>query len=95
MSGAGFVDTLRRVTGPLLRPNLVAAWFLVFMPAFSEVTMSILLAGPDTRVVGTLLFDLQTYGDPPSAAVLAVVLTAIVLLGNGAVRLASRGRVGL
>jgi iron(III) transport system permease protein len=90
MSGAGFGTTLRTVTLPLLRPTLVAAWLLVFVPAFSEVTMSILLSGPDTRVVGTLLFDLQTYGDPPSAAVLAVVVTAIVLAGNAALRLAAR-----
>jgi iron(III) transport system permease protein len=95
LSGAGFLRTLWRITAPLLRADLVAAWFLVFMPAFSEVTLSILLQGPDTRVVGTLLFDLQTYGDPPSAAVLAVVVTVIVLGGNGLLRLASRGRLGL
>lgn len=95
LSGAGFLRTLWRITAPLLRPDLVAAWFLVFMPAFSEVTLSILLQGPDTRVVGTLLFDLQTYGDPPSAAVLAVVVTVIVLGGNGLLRLVSGGRLGL
>jgi iron(III) transport system permease protein len=94
-SGAGFLATLSRVMLPLLRPNLVAGWFLVFVPAFTEVTMSILLAGPETRVVGTLLFDLQTYGDPPSAAVLAMVVTAIVLAGSTGVRIATGGRVGI
>jgi iron(III) transport system permease protein len=82
------------ITWPMLRPNLVAAWFLVFMPAFTEVTLSILLAGPETRVVGTLLFDLQTYGDPPSAAVLAVVVTAVVLAGNASLQLAGARRAG-
>lgn len=86
LSGAGFATTLRRVTAPLLRDNLLAAWLLVFVPSFSEVTMSILLAGPDTRVIGTLLFDLQTYGDPPAAAVVAVVVTAVALVGNAALR---------
>lgn len=95
LSGAGFVTTLRRITAPLLRPNLVAAWFLVFMPAFSEVTLSILLQGPDTQVVGTLLFELQTYGNPPSAAVLAVTVTACVLGGNALLRLLTGGRLGL
>ena len=95
MAGAGWGTTMRRITLPLLAGNLVAAWFLVFMPAFSEVTMSILLSGPDTRVVGTLLFDLQTYGDPPAAAVLAVIVTALVLGGNAALRTVSRGKVGL
>jgi iron(III) transport system permease protein len=95
MSGAGFATTLWRVGLPLLRPELAAGWFLVFLPAFSEVTLSILLRGPGTQVVGTLLFDLQTYGDPPAAAVLAVVVTFIVLGGNAALRLATRGRLGL
>jgi iron(III) transport system permease protein len=95
IAGAGWGTTMARITGPLLLPNLVAAWFLVFMPAFSEVTMSILLSGPDTRVVGTLLFELQTYGDPPSAAVLAVVVTALVLGGNLGLRVATRGKLGL
>lgn len=95
LSGAGFSTTWTRIGLPLVRTEVVAGWFLVFMPAFSEVTLSILLRGPDTQVVGTLLFDLQTYGDPPSAAVLAVVVTSVVLGGNATLRLASRGRLGL
>jgi iron(III) transport system permease protein len=95
LSGAGWGRTMKHVTLPLLAPNLIAAWFLVFMPAFSEVTMSILLAGPDTRVVGTLLFELQTYGDPPGAAVLAMIVLVLVLGGNTALRVVSRGKMGL
>lgn len=95
LSGASWGRSLRDVVAPLLRPQLIAAWFLVFMPAFSEITMSILLFGPDTEVVGTLLFNLQAYGDPPAAAVLAVVLTALVLSGNALLRLLSGGKVGL
>jgi iron(III) transport system permease protein len=83
VSGAGFGQVMVRIVGPLLRPQLVAGWFLVFGAAFSEVTMSLLLAGPDTRVVGGLLFDLQTYGDPPSAAVLAVVVAGVALGASG------------
>lgn len=94
ISGAGPATVLRSVTGPLLRPNLVSAWFLVFFPAFTEVTLSILLAGPETRVIGTLLFDLQTYGDPPAAAVLAVVVTALVLAGQAGLRVLSRRSEG-
>jgi iron(III) transport system permease protein len=95
ISGAGFAGSLWRVGLPLVRAEVSAGWFLVFIAAFSEVTLSILLRGPETQVVGTLLFDLQTYGDPPSAAVLAVVITAVVLGGNVVVRVASRGRLGL
>ncbi|MEQ1506770.1 MAG: iron ABC transporter permease [Myxococcota bacterium] len=90
--GAGFWTAVRRITVPILAPNLAAAWFVVFLPAFTEVTMSVLLAGPNSRVVGVLLFELQTYGDPPGAAALAVVVTAAVIAGNAAVvRLSTRG----
>lgn len=95
ISGASWGRTLRDVVAPLLAPGLVASWFLVAMPAFSEITMSILLFGPRTPVVGTVLFNLQAYADPPAAAVLAVVLTAVVLAASAAVRVFSGGRVGL
>lgn len=95
MSGASWGRSLLDVVLPLLLPSVVASWFLVAMPAFSEITMSVLLYGPRTPVVGTVLFHLQSYADPPAAAVLAVVLTAVVLMLSGGVRLLSRGRVGL
>lgn len=95
VSGAGWLATLRRVTLPLLAPSLVAGWFVVFLPAFTEVTMSVLLSGPKTRVVGVVLFELQTYGDPPAAAALAVVVAVVVLIGNALVAwLGSRAPAG-
>jgi iron(III) transport system permease protein len=86
VSGAGPIGTLRRVTLPLIATNLLSAWLLVFLPAFGEVTASVLLTGPDTAVVGAVLFQLQSYGDPTAAAALGVVMAGFVLLGNGALR---------
>jgi iron(III) transport system permease protein len=86
LSGAGPLAVARRVVAPLLAPSLVSAFALVFLPAFSEVTMASLLAGPRTPVVGTLLFARQTYGDPPGAAALAVVVVAVVLAVQAGVR---------
>jgi iron(III) transport system permease protein len=82
ISGAGWGRTLWDVTLPLLGPALRTAWFLVFLPCFCEMTLSILLRGPRTAVVGTLLFDLQSYSDPQAAAVLALVVAAVVLVGG-------------
>ena len=86
VAGAGWGRAMLRITGPLLLPNLASAWFLVFLPAFTEVTMSVLLSGPRTRVVGAVLFELQTYGDPPGAAALAVVVAAVVIAGQAFAR---------
>lgn len=52
--------------------------------------MSVLLAGPTTRVVGPVLFDLLTYGDPGQAAALAAVTTVVALGGNAVVRRLAR-----
>jgi iron(III) transport system permease protein len=89
VAGAGWVRAVGGVTFRLLLPAVLSTWLLVFLPAFTEVTLSVLLSGPRTRVVGSLLFDLQTYGDPPAAAALAVLVTAVVVAGQlGSRRLA-------
>jgi iron(III) transport system permease protein len=79
VSGASFVTTFRTIWLPLLWPAIAGGWFLVFMPAFGELTMSVLLVGPGTDTVGTVLFALQEYADPPSASVVAVLILAFIL----------------
>ena len=86
-SGASPLKVVTSVVAPMLRPSLVAAWVLVFLPALGEITMSILLFGPQTRTLGVLLFDYQSYESPPKAAVLASLLAAAVLAGNLVVKL--------
>jgi iron(III) transport system permease protein len=93
VSGATFVTTFRTIWLPLLWPAIAAGWFLVFMPAFGELTMSVLLVGPGTDTVGTVLFALQEYADPPSASVLAVLILAFMLAAyTAATLLAPRAR---
>ncbi len=84
ISGASLLTTFRTIWLPLLRPAILAGWFLVFMPAFGELTMSILLVGPGTETVGTVLFSLQEYADPPSASVVAVLILALILTAYAA-----------
>jgi iron(III) transport system permease protein len=93
-SGAGPGRAAIDVVVPLIAPALGSAWLLVFLPALSEITMSVLLAGPGTQVVGTVLFELQSYADPPSAAVLATLLVALTLAGNAVLVKLSGGRGG-
>lgn len=81
IGGASWARALRDVTLPLLAPAMITAWFLVFVPSFCEVTLSVLLRGPRTEVLGTLLFYLQSYADPQSAAVLAMLVAGLLLGG--------------
>ena len=97
VSGASWFKTLTTIWLPLLKPSLVAAWFLVFMPVFSELTMTIMLSGPGMETVGTLLFQLQEYADVSGggAAVLAIVIIACVTTVNLLVKAISKGKYGL
>ena len=97
VSGASWLKTMRYIWFPLLKPSIIASWFLIFMPAFSELTMTIMLSGPGLETLGTLIFQLQEYADPSggSSAVLALLVIAIVLVINQSVKWVSRGRYGL
>ncbi len=95
MSGARPFFLVRTIWFPLLAPALAAGWFLVFMPAFSELTMSILLVRPGLETVGTKMFELQEYEGPAAASVLATVVLAFVVASNVLLRVGSKGRYGI
>ncbi|MBI4043092.1 MAG: iron ABC transporter permease, partial [Deltaproteobacteria bacterium] len=94
MCGAGWLRSIRDILLPAVKPALIGSWFLIFMPVFSELTMSILLYGPGTETVGTVLFELQNYADPQAGAVLAMVVVVLVLTSNGLVKWATEGKYG-
>ncbi|MBI4405244.1 MAG: iron ABC transporter permease [Deltaproteobacteria bacterium] len=77
--GAGPWKTIRRILVPILRPVLVSVFILTAMPVLSELTMSVLLAGPGTETIGMLLFQLQDYANPLAACSLAVLLLIFLL----------------
>jgi iron(III) transport system permease protein len=97
VSGATWWVTMKTIWFPLMKPALIASWFLVFMPAFSELTMTILLTGPGLETLGTLIFQLQEYGDASggAAAVLALLTVMAVGLINYLVKFFSKGKYGL
>lgn len=95
MSGAGWFKTFFTIVIPLLKPALIASWFFIFMPTFCELTMSVFLVGPNTETLGTLLFNLQSYDDPPSAAVLATLIVFVILLSNLSLKKITKGQYGV
>lgn len=70
-SNWGVVD---RILFPILFPNLKSVFFLCALPMLSELTMSVLLFGPGTETLGTLIFQLQDYASPLAACALASLL---------------------
>lgn len=93
--GASWLRATRDVTIPLLGPALIGSWFLVFIRALYELTMSVLLYSTATMTVGVYLYDLESYADPQSSAVLSSLLLVLVLGGSLAMRWATRGRFAL
>jgi iron(III) transport system permease protein len=79
-SGASAFISLRTVVVPLLRPALFAAWVLVFLIGFHELTMSSLLYGPGSDTLAVAILNLQQLGDIPVSSALAVILTLPLLL---------------
>lgn len=94
-AGASWLRTCKDILLPLVAPSIVAGWFLVFMPSFYELTMSIILYGAKTKTIGVLLYELQTYADPQNASVLSVLVLIIVLVGNLIIRKLTKGSVGI
>lgn len=95
MSGASQARGFFKVVIPMLKPAIAAALLLALVPMLSELTMSVLLAGAGTETLGTLIYRLQEYSDPGSAAVLAVLVAAATLVLNASLKKMSRGSFGI
>ena len=94
-SGADWLRCCKDIIMPLIAPSIIAGWFLIFMPSFYELTMSLLLYGSETKTIGVLLYELQTYADTQNASVLSVIILSIVLIGNIILNKLSKGNVGI
>ncbi len=81
-SGASMAQALRDVVVPLVRPGMVAAFFLIFLPALRELTDSVLLYGPTTRTIGVAIYTLNEDGETVYSAALAGIALIIIVLGE-------------
>lgn len=79
-SGANRLRTLRDVTLPLMRPGMIAAWVLIFMSAFNELTVSVLIWSARNETIGVWIFVMQDSGFPGRASALAVAILPIILV---------------
>jgi iron(III) transport system permease protein len=81
--GSGPLDTLRRVTLPLIAPGLGAGTALVFLAVVTELTATLLLAPIGTRTLATQFWSNSAsiaYGAAAPYAALMVILSAPVTL---------------
>jgi iron(III) transport system permease protein len=88
MCGASWTTTFRRIVLPLLKPGLVAGWIYVMIVSIRELSTSILLYSPDTRVVSIVIWELWENGQYVELSALGVMfilsLFVLVLLARWA-----------
>lgn len=80
ISGAGPGEAFVQIALPLIRPSLIAGWFLAFIPAVAELTLSILLFSVGHETIGVVIFGLHEEGKIALSAALAFLIT-LVLVG--------------
>lgn len=74
-------EVFRDITLPLSIPGIIAGCLLVFIPAIGEFVIPALLAGPDTLMIGRVLYDEFFFNrDWPVAAAVAVVLLLLLVV---------------
>ncbi len=91
VNGAPPGRTFRRVQLPLMLPSLLGGWILVFVSVVGDITVSALLAGTRSPVVGFRMLDLQANGSFPELAALGVVMTLTTFSIVAAAMLLNRG----
>ena len=78
--GASPSQAFRDVTWPLARPGVIAGCLLVFIPAMGEYVIPYLLGGPESLMIGRVLFDeFFVNRDWPLASSVAIVLLLLLV----------------
>lgn len=92
-SGATHWQAMKDIVIPLIRPGMVAAFFLIFLPALRELTTSVLLYGPHTRTIGVAIYALNEDGQTVYAATLASVALVIIIVGHIVIKRITRSKM--
>jgi putrescine transport system permease protein len=79
--GASPSQAFRDITWPLARPGVIAGCLLVFIPAMGEYVIPYLLGGPESLMIGRVLFDeFFVNRDWPLASSVAIVLLTLLVV---------------
>lgn len=89
-SGAGVMQVLARIVAPLLSPSLMAGWLFIFLISSRELSIAILLAGPNSQVIAVSMFDLWQNGQAGELSALGLIWTLLMVLVASAFYLVER-----
>ena len=95
VSGASWLKTMFRITGPLIFPSIAAGWFLIFIPSFYELSMTTLLYGNGTKTIGFELYEYWTFTSQPMACAMAFAILLIVAILNFVLNRLTKGEFSI
>src|SRR5438552_8164074 len=75
--GAGRLRVLREITAPLAKSGIIATWCFIFIGVIRELSASIILFTPNTKVMSVVLFDLKEEGQFAAISVLGLFMLAM------------------
>ena len=79
--GARPIESFFKITLPLSKSGIIAGSMLVFIPAVGEVVIPQLLGGPETLMIGKILWqEFFNNRDWPVASALAIVMLLVLLV---------------
>jgi iron(III) transport system permease protein len=79
VSGASWLRTVAQVVMPQMRLGIAAAWIVVFVLAFGELGVTILVAPPGDATLPIRIYTMIANSPPSHVALFALLQTAIVL----------------
>lgn len=95
ISGASWLRTMVKITGPLIFPSIAAGWFLIFIPSFYELSMTTLLYSNTTKTIGFQLYEYWTFTSQPQACAMAFGILLIVVALNFALNKLTKGEFSI
>lgn len=80
VSGAGWIRTMWRIVLPQIRLALAASWVIVFVLAFGELGVSILVAPPGETTLPIRIYTIIANTPSSNVAALALLQTAVIFV---------------
>ena len=82
LSGASWLQGLKDVLLPLLKPGILTSFILVFLMSMREIPISLMLHTQGTETVGVVLFSFRETIGVEAVSALAVIVILITLAGH-------------
>lgn len=79
VAGASLFMRLRTIIFPLVAPATLAGGVLIFLTAFSELTVSALLWASGSETIGVVIFSFEQGGDSTYAAATSIVTIVVTI----------------